>query len=333
MLIDGAKDWRELLGQITSDPLIMQRVIRELRVRDITVKRWIKGESGPRSQNLRRLLNALPEYRERLIMLFSEDYEDFPDFSLDESAVEIPSDVYTQIFQMRSMVSRTQCYWSITNAIIGEALNQLDADNLGMAITIVRCMRSSCHEKVYSLRQSIGQGTSPWPGNLERKSMFLGAESLAGFAVSTCRPVDVQDYQADSTALPGHQFELERSAIAYPILYAGRIAGCLMISSIEPGYFLSPTRQGLIGDYADLMSLAFDADDFLEPSQIELRILPLHAEQERYFDNFRKRLTDAKMKLSDKKSHIEAEQYVWEEIENEIFEQEKQKYQQVYEIM
>jgi hypothetical protein len=113
------KDWRELLSWITNDSAGMQRVIQELGVRDITIRRWIKGESEPRPQNLRRLVSALPEYRERLLELFSEAFEDFSEFSFNEASYqEIPAKFYMQIFQMRGTISPTQRYWSIANAVI-----------------------------------------------------------------------------------------------------------------------------------------------------------------------------------------------------------------------
>ena len=313
------ENWRELLGWVTGDPAGMQRIVQELGVREITVRRWIRGESEPRPQNIRRLLSALPEYRERLLEFFSAELEEFSEISLDDSHQEIPSKFYTQIFQMRGSIGQTQRYWSIANAIISQALSQMDPENLGLAITVVKCMVSrDPQKKILSLRESVGQATSPWPGNLEQKAMFLGAESLAGYVVSTCHGSEVQNYKEDEDALPGHQFQLEQSAAAYPILYAGRIAGCLLVSSIEPYYFLPPVRLNLVADYAHLMALAFAPEEFIDPARIELRLMPPHSEQKPYFDTFRKRLTEARIKLYEQKLDIDAEQYVWEQIESEL---------------
>jgi hypothetical protein len=319
------KDWRELLGWITGDQAGMQRVVQELGVREITIRRWVRGESEPRPQNIRRLLSALPEYRERLLELFSEEFENFSELSLDASQQEIPSKFYMQIFQMRGSISRTQRYWSIANTIISHALGQLDPEGLGLAITVVKCMvPRDPKRKIFSLRESVGQATSPWPGNLEQKAMFLGAESLAGYVVSTCHGFEVQNYKGDEEALPGHQFPLEQSAAAYPILYAGRVAGCLLVSSIEPYYFLPQPRLNLIADYAHLMALAFAPEDFIDPSRIELRLMPPHSEQKPYFDTFRMRLTEARIKLYEQKLDIDAEQYVWEQIESELLRHQQQ---------
>lgn len=315
------KDWRELLARITNDPAVTQRIIQDLGVRDITIRRWIRGESVPRPQNIRRLLGVLPEYRERFLELFAEaeTIGDFPEFALDEPAQqEIPATFYTQIFQTRGAISQSQRFWKLTNDIIEQALSQLDPENLGMAITVVKCMTSRLHEgKIFSLQEVVGLGTPPWLGTMEQKALFLGIESLAGYAVATCHPADVQNYKDDLEALPGHQFDLEHSAVAHPILYAGRIAGCLLFSSTEPYYFLSPARQSLVADYAHLISLAFDPQDFLDPARIELRLMPSHAEQRAYFKDFRQRLIKARLKLYNE-GNTDAEQYVWEEIEDEI---------------
>jgi hypothetical protein len=312
------KDWRELLGWIASDPIDMQRLVQSLGVRDITIRRWIKRESDPRPQNLRRLLIALPEHRERFVELIPLEFEDFADFTLDDPHQEIPPKFYTQIFQMRGTVGPTQLFWSLATTVISQALNQLDPENLGMAITVVKCMITSRPDKkILSLRQSVGQATSPWPGNLEQSAMFLGAESLAGYVVSTCHPSEVQNYKDDNEALPGHQFEQELSAAAHPILYAGRVAGCLLVSSIEPDYFLLPGRLNLVADYAHLVSLAFAPEDFADPARIELRLMPLHSEQRKFFMTFRKRMTDARLKLYGQ-HNVDAEQYVWEGLEKDI---------------
>lgn len=311
-------DWRELLGWIANDQTGMQRLVQSLGVRDITIRRWAKRESDPRPQNLRRLLIALPEYRERFVDLISLEFEDFADFAFDDPHQEIPPKFYTQIFQMRGTIGPTQLFWSLATTVIGQALSQLDSDNMGMAITVVKCMVTEREDrKILSLRQSVGQATSPWPGNLEQSAMFLGAESLAGYVVSTCHPSEVQNYKDDKEALPGHQLEQELSAAAHPILYAGRVAGCLLVSSVEPDYFLLPGRLNLVSDYAHLISLAFAPEDFIDPSRIELRIMPPHFEQRKYFQTFRKRMTDARLKLYGQHD-VDAEQYVWAGLERDI---------------
>lgn len=324
------ENWRELLGQVTSDPAGLQRVVQALNVQEITVKRWVNNVSEPRMQSLRRLLSALPEHRERLTEFFKEDFKDFDDIPFDTSFQEIPAKFYMQILQIRGTISHSQRYWSMVNMILSQALSQLDPENLGLAITVVTCMKHTKREQIYSLRQNMGQCTPPWPSNLEQQTMFLGAESLAGFVVSTCRPAEVQDYREESHALLGHQFEREQSAAAHPILYAGRIAGCLLVSSTEPHYFFQPARLHLIADYAHLIALAHNPEDFVLPAHLELRIMPPQSEQKGAFSTFRQRMISAKSKIHESTEHTDAEQCVWEELEDELLAQQRRKYQRIY---
>lgn len=319
MFNDDPKDWREILKKATNDKASKQRLVADLGVREITIDRWIKGEASPRPHNLQRLVHALPDHQKDLIRLFADNFDIIPDPA--ETIQEIPAKFYAQIFQRRTNITRSQRYWSLTQTILGQALSQLDPENLGMAITVVQCMKHSRHKnKIWSLRQSMGQGTSPWPNNLEQTALFLGAEFLAGYVISTCRPADVQDYEKDNFAPLGHQFPGERSAASSPILYAGKIAGCLLISSTSANYFQLPQRMQLITDYAQLIALAFDLDDFYYPSAIELRVMPAHQEQRLYFENFRQRLKQARHYLSQHAKEVDAEQFVWEELEEEILE-------------
>ena len=85
------QDWRELLGNIISDPREKQRIAQELGIRTITLTRWVSRESDPRPQNLRLLLNVLPEERELLLELIGEEFEDFTAGAIDDTSKDIPS--------------------------------------------------------------------------------------------------------------------------------------------------------------------------------------------------------------------------------------------------
>jgi hypothetical protein len=310
------QNWRELLGNIISDPHEKQRIAQELGVRTITLTRWVTRESDPRPQNLRHLLNVLPEEREMLLELISEEFEDFTAGATDDSSKDIPSEFYSRVFSARSATNETLHFWSICNLILQQAIGQLDPDRLGMAITVVRCMHPSNGNKVRSLRESAGQGTPPWSGDLEQQAMFLGAESLAGYAVTTCRPAAIQNIREDRSPLPAHQIPLELSAAAHPILYTGRIAGCLLISSTQTNYFLSPSRLSLIECYADLVALAFDTDEFYDTQDINLHMMPSHASQKNYFHDFRHRVT--RVMRQQPVHNRQAEEIVWQQLEEEM---------------
>jgi len=310
------QDWRELLGNIISDSHEKQRIAQELGVRTITLTRWVTRESDPRPQNLRHLLNVLPEQRELLLELIGEEFVDFTAGAIDDSSKDVPSEFYGRVFSARAATNETLHFWSICNLILQQAIGQLDPDRLGMAITVVRCMPPSNGHKVRSLRESAGQGTPPWSGDLEQQAMLLGAESLAGYAVTASRPAAIQNILQDRSPLPAHQIPFELSAAAYPILFAGRIAGCLLISSTQTNYFLSPSRLSLIQCYTDLVALAFDSDDFYDPQDIDLHIMPSHEVQRDYFYNFRYRVTQV-MKQQPVRNR-QAEETVWQQLEEEL---------------
>lgn len=311
------EDWRELLGTIISNAQERQRIAQELGVRTITLNRWVRGESEPRPQNLRHLLSVLqPDHRDLLVEMLGENLGESQDPVADDTSREIPSEFYSRVLSARATTNETLRYWSISSLILQQALSQLDPDRLGLAITVVRCMRSAGSKKIRSLRESVGKGTAPWAGDLEQRGMFLGAESLAGYVVTTCRPAQLQNILKDGLALPAHQVEYEISAAAHPILYTGRIAGCVLISSTQPDYFVTSARNTLIGDYANLLALAIEPEEFYDPQDIELMIMPPHALQKEYFANFRQRVTQALRTKS--MNNIEAEQYVWEQLEEEL---------------
>ncbi|MDQ6659356.1 MAG: GAF domain-containing protein [Chloroflexota bacterium] len=316
--------WRKFLNDIINDPHERQRIADELGLNPVTLIRWASGETDPRPHNLRRLLTVLPQQREQLLDLLrgKGGFEEFSNEEIDEVATEIPATFYTRVFSARATTIGHMRYWSICNTILQQALVQLDPERIGMAITVVRCMPPLPGEtEIRSLRESIGLGTSPWSGNLEQKAMFLGAESLAGYVVSTGRGQTVQNAEADMTLIPVSRVEYEKSAAEYPIMYAGRIAGCLVVSSHQYNYFLSQTRLALIENYANLIALAFETDQFYEPEQIALRLMPEHDTQKLYFANFRDRVATTMIEGAQNKqpvNPIEAEERVWRQLEEEL---------------
>ena len=316
--------WRDLLKSIISEPHEKQRLSEQLGVRAITLTRWISKESDPRPQNLRNLLNALPQHREQLLDLIRDEpgFEEFSNAEMDDSSIEIPSAFYTRIFASYASTIENMRFWSITNLILQQAVGQLDPDRLGMGINIVRCMpRSEVDNRVHSLRESVGIGTPPWSGDLEQKAMFLGAESLCGYVVTLCRPAANQNVDDEQNLIPAHKVPYEKSAAVHPILFAGRIAGCLLVSSTQYNYFLPQARLALIEDYANLLALAFEPEEFYEPYEIELRVMPHQEIQKKHFANFRQRVANTMMEGAINKrpvNNLEAERLVWQQLEEEL---------------
>src|SRR5579863_6391916 len=316
--------WRTLLGRIIANPKERQRLANELNIRTITLSRWAGGSGTPRPYNLRQLLVALPEHRQALAELLTEEFPELmkePVEEIPESAfTEIPSEFYARTLQTYSIERKEQRFWTLSALILQQALSQLDPNNQGMAITIAQCMPPSQGDKVRSLHERTGKGTPPWKADLEQDAIFLGSESLAGQTIARAQLLTVENHPGQQGVYSGHWVKGEASATACPILQEGRFAGCLVVSSTQAGYFL-PFRQALIKNYAALMALAFRYEDFYDFKQIELRSIPDATVQRNYFKNLRQRISTL-MQESQRRGQaltiLEAEQIIWGQVEEEL---------------
>ena len=317
--------WRTLLGSILQDGQERQRIASELNMNPVTLTRWAIGETKPRVQNLQQLLRAVPvKNRETMIELLSAEFPDFAHLArepVDEgSSQEIPSAFYTGVLRAYTVTPKQQRFWSISNLVLQQALGQLDSSQLGMEVTIAQCMPIRNTDKVRSLRERIGRGTKPWDTNREQRAIFLGIETLAGLALSSLRLRVVQNRSERQILFSNTWVEYEESAVACPIMFEGRLAGCLLVSSTQPDYFLT-FRQQLIQNYADLLVLAFDPDEFYSPQEIGLRAMPSPEVQRLHFSRLRQRISDVMLE-SYQQGHqinvVEAEQIVWQRLEEEL---------------
>jgi transcriptional regulator with XRE-family HTH domain len=313
--------WRELLDSLIRKRAERERIAAQIGVTPVTLTRWASGESFPRSQSLRQLAQALPaQYRAEFQTLLEED---LPSLSFDESAQgdsrpEIPFQFISTVLATRAMDSPLHVSWVVIHQILQHALLQLDPSRLGMKITIVQCMPPRSDGRICCLREGIGLGTPPWPESFEEHALFLGAETLAGYTTVTSRSHQVPDLRADPTFLPFYRAEYEMSAAAYPIMWHGRIAGCVLFSSTQIGAFLAKELNPLLECYTNLMALAFAERDFYSTDLIHLRVMPPPEVQQHYLASFRQRVI-ALMKESANAGLVltstQAEQIAWQQIE------------------
>lgn len=316
--------WRELLASIVSNPAERERIATEAGIRPITLIRWINGESKPRLQNLQSLIKALPrqhqdQFRE---LIEGEESLSYPVISGEfDQLEEIPYKFIYEVLNTRASTPEVLLFWAISHLILQHALRHLDPEPVGMSITVVQCMPPVHDGKIHSLRERLGLGTPPWPGDLEHHGMFLGAESLAGYVVSTGHYAQIQDLREEQMLLPAYQVEYEVSASAHPIMYTGRIAGCLLVSSTLPKYFLSSSRTALIEGYAKLLALAFKPEEFYELEIVELSLMPSLAVQRERFADFRQRVArimQQAMAVQQPINSTQAEQIAWQQLEEEL---------------
>jgi transcriptional regulator with XRE-family HTH domain len=312
--------WRDLLSRITQDPHEKQRIANELGVNPITLMRWVHNESRPHMQNLQRLLQALPEHQNVLRKLIAEEFTELSLPAKEDLPQEIPSRLYGRVINAYADALPSQRFWSITNLVLLQALRQLDPDMVGMAITVAQCMPPLGANKVRSLRELTGRGNPPWNPNLEEQAVFFGIESLAGYAVNTGHPLVIQGRGEQQGLYPAHWVEWENSASVCPIVAGGRVAGCLLVSSTQPHYFL-PFRQALIQDYAKLLVLAFERGEFYALQDINLQPMPPYHVQESYWAGYRKRVTALMVEATKNRQSItlmQAEQLAWQQLEEEL---------------
>ena len=317
------RTWRELLGELISNPQERQRIADVLNVTPITLNRWVQYESKPRVASLRRLLLVMPEQRELLLELIEKE---FPGFSLSEreggqpdEQLSVPSAFYKRVLHTLTALPQTLRFTSLCDLILQQMLEQLDPHKQGMAV-IVACCVPPVVGNVHSLREKAGRGTPPWDYDLEQQGCLLGAESLAGHALSIAHLDVNQSLTEPSGREAGYAAQWEESAVAVPIMQLGKAAGSLLVSSTRPDYF-SPARCALIESYAELLMLAFDPEEFYELKRIELVPLPPREVQLPYLAGFASRVAQV-MAQSARDGYpmnvLQAQQVVWQQIEQEL---------------
>lgn len=311
--------WRDVLGSVIQDPQERRRIAHELGINPVTLTRWVNKEANPRPQSLQRLLKALPQHRKVLLELVVNEFEGFTT-EAEDLLRKIPSEFYNRVLRTLATIPQVLRFSSLSDLILQQALEQLDPQRSGLAIIVARCMPPSREGKIRSLRESVGRGTQPWEDKLDQQAILLGAESLAGHAVTLGHPVANQNLSESKSLSPGYHGLWEESAAAAPIMLEGNVAGCLLVSSTQPNYFL-PSRQALIESYADLIALTFEPWEFYETKYIELGLVPLQEVQQAYLAGFRQRLSETMIQaVRDHQplSLAQAEQMIWQQFEEEL---------------
>lgn len=315
--------WRELLGQLIESVQERQRIADAIGVTPTTLSRWASGESKPRPESLRRLLAALPQNHEYLQFLIEKE---FPDFALfmtsgmsQDSSTSIPSEFYASVLHTLASIPRNLRFSSLCDLILQQALEQLDPLRKGMAVIVVSFIPPAAGEKVQSLRERAGRGTPPWGLHLEHQGILLGAESLVGYTIASWH-VESNPHLKQASIAPGYRDQWEESAVAAPILYLNNIAGSLLVASTQPDYF-TPSINTLIEQYAELLALLFESEDFYEASRIALRVMPTSDRQRAYLLKFQERLIQT-MTQAQREGQpitlIQAERIVWKQIEHDL---------------
>lgn len=207
----------------------------------------------------------------------------------DTSPESIPVTLYNRVLHLLCTTISERRFWTTCTAVLHDALKRLDPDRLGLLLSIEQCMAPAYRNTVRCLRERLALGTPPWSEQVEQKGRFFGAESLVGFATSIGRQHTILTIN-EKHRLPDLLPEHAMSAVASPIMYVGRVAGCLLVASTQPDYFCQPALLDLIQNYAQLLALAFHPEDFYELEHIALQPLPSFQVQQSYLSSLQQRI-------------------------------------------
>jgi hypothetical protein len=310
-----ALSWRDMLKSIIKDQPERERIATALRLNPLTLTRW-----------------SLPlELRAQFIALVQQEDPSFRDEAPLEASTYLDPDFLRGVWKMRAETSPMLLFWTLCKHVLQHALRQLDPERAGMSITVAQCMPPAQDGMISSLREVFGRGTPPWPAELEREVMFLGAESLAGYVVSRGRSEAIGDLRTEATHLPSYRVGPEVSAAAFPLLYTNRVAGCLLVSSTIPYYFASSSRYQLIQDYAFQITEAFTPEQFYPLEQIRLRLMPSFEVQHRLLVTLQDRIYRRMLHMRSDSTQpqltrLQAESLTWQELEKELLESIEEQY-------
>jgi hypothetical protein len=315
--------WRVLFQKIIHPTKERQRIAVALGVNNVTLMRWAKGTSHPQQSSLARLVKVVhPQYRQDLLKALKIAYPNLEEQHAETSSETVPSSFFRQVLQDRATVIEALRSWQTTATILDQAIIMLDPHNLGMAITPVLCM-PPVDGRIRSLREQGGRGTYPWSADQEHMSIFLGMNCLAGYVVQSGRQASVRDVDKEKyIPVFAYPENWEKSAAACPIWLEGKIAGCLLAASYEIEHF-TQARMDLLTHFANVFSLALNADNFYDPHLIHLRYIPRPKHQNERLQTFRQRsnrLMAQSMHNGHPMSTSEAEKRIWRAIEDELLE-------------
>ena len=326
------KTWRQLLALRISDLDERRRIAQLAGVDEVTLKRYAEGKTRRiRPHLLRPLVAAWPSGERPLLTRLI--LEEFPDFAAGEQTdtspvnglnaagvpTGIPLEVYERAMRAHAATPLSLRFWVISHLILGAAVEQLDPGPhpVGVEVVLVQCMPCVHSETVGSLRETCLFGTPPWRTD-QTTPLFLGAESLSGYAVTTARPAICQNLRTNPAFLPVRVEAYEESAAAYPLLQGERVGGCLLISAAQADFF-TPARLQLVNAYADLAVIALRDDQFYEKQAIQLSTMPATGVQQAHFASFRSRVNELINAPDRQVANIEqAEQLVWSQLAEEL---------------
>ncbi len=325
------RDWRDLLGELIAHIPRRKNIAQVLGVHPQTLVRWSTGISQPQMENVETLLHHLPNIigTQELQQALSRAYPQHV-ISKDEpenTIQEIPSPFYRRIHHTYASQAIFLRNSSIQLLILQQLLKHLDPHQLGTLATLVQCVppTSGYPPYVRSLRIILARGTGLWEQsvngyNIEDLTLFFGAESPCGMAIQDGHQIITSRSTEPGSPSPLHWIEQEQSSVTIPILMGDRIAGGLYVISTQEHYF-TPALLDILNGYSEMLTLAFNKEDYYGLPQITLSILPSQEQQQPILATVPRRILDLLRESYKHKLGLtlqQAEQQVWHKIEEEL---------------
>lgn len=313
--------WRELLGKMIRDPHEQQRLLEVLNVSSMTLRRWVNGETNPRPQNLRSLLSAIPQQRKQMISLLVTEFPFIAESSdLNDEDFLMSAEFYAQVINTYVSVSQYLRPVTISNLLLQHMLTHIDPYRDGLLIYIAQCVPPAQGQKVRSVRIVMGRGTAPWSTYVEHHPLFMGMESMVGYAITSGHLTVIRNRVEGLHSFASDQVDNVESAVAIPIVLANQTAGGVYLASTQSDHF-TQKHLALIQKYIELMCLGFEKEDFYLLSDIALDIMPTRDQQLPFLVTFQQRVTQQMVSAAHEK-HIltrpQAERIVWQQLEEEL---------------
>jgi transposase-like protein len=298
------------------DRLEIARVARELRVAENTIYRWMNGSTDPRSEHLRRLLDVLPEHRNPLSLAINQTFPGTFN-SAPVSIQEVGKDIYWHILDLVYTIEEPDTrFWNVSQALFEYALTLLDAEKHGLSVTYAALMPP--HDDgsgIYSLRETMMRGSDPWPLTFDSKAL-LGSNTLAG-ATADMQRTQIWDSSDRSGRFLVEVDEHEASACATPVMRGGAIAGVLIVSSTQSGFFRDPMAVKAVEEFARLLATGLLDKAFYSHQLLRLHPMPGLAWQRAYIaEHYVSRVLSYARRFS--VSRGQAEDRVLSELESEF---------------
>jgi len=316
--------WRTILQEAMRTPTERKRIAQVLHVNVVTLGRWVRRESVPRFSTLRLLPLALPAQQDRLRRALEQEFPTLFEVPADERTPALhdapPLDFLLRVCETAASTPEPIYQALLPDMVVQQALKHLDPQQTGMFVEVAFCTPPAEGEPVRSLMVRLGRGTPPFRERLDTMAYLVGIESLMGVAAQSLRPQANQALGAPTSLAPGYAAPGESSAIAAPVIRVGRIAGSLCASSCQAFSFTSAHRAALTR-YAQVLALLLDTSMFIEPTHLQLGVLPYVQEQQPWMRHYWPRV-NAVLQASDRQGQVmsmqQAERQVLQQLEREL---------------